>query len=97
MNADILEDKMRHGEISASEYKDMQKIFGDYSKDGAFAAIKRKAGDTSGTGSLGEIIYMIEGLGEIKTSDYVFEKDGVDQATHDYLHTLEAVGVDALP
>lgn len=56
LNADIAEDRMRRGEISASDYKEAQKIFDDLSKSSNFAACRRKPGDSSGLGSLGEII-----------------------------------------
>lgn len=56
LNADIAEDRMRRGEISASDYKEAQKIFDDLSKSSNFAACKRKPGEASGMGSLGDII-----------------------------------------
>lgn len=56
LNADIAEDRMRRGEISAGDYKEAQKIFDDLSKSSNFAACRRKPGEASGLGSLGEII-----------------------------------------
>ena len=64
LNADIAEDKMRRGQISASEYKEAQRIFDDLSKSSNFAACKRKPGEASGMGSLGEIIMRLEVAGE---------------------------------
>lgn len=60
LNADIAEDKMRRGIISASEYKEAQKIFDDLSKSANFAACRRKPGESSGFGSLGETILRLE-------------------------------------
>jgi len=51
LNADIAEDKMRRGQISASEYKEAQRIFDDLSKSSNFAACRRKPGEASGMGS----------------------------------------------
>jgi len=51
---------MRRGEISASEYKEAQRIFDDLSKSSNFAACRRKPGEASGMGSLGEIIMRLE-------------------------------------
>lgn len=51
LNADIAEDRMRRGEISASDYKEAQRIFDDLSKSSNFAACKRKPGEASGMGS----------------------------------------------
>lgn len=55
-NADIAEDKYRRGEITLKEYKDAANLFDNLSKSSEFAACKRKPGETSGMGSLGEII-----------------------------------------
>lgn len=60
LNADIAEDRMRRGEISAGDYKEAQKIFDDLSKSSNFAACRRKPGESSGLGSLGEIILRLE-------------------------------------
>lgn len=64
LNADIAEDRMRRGEISASDYKEAQRIFDDLSKSSNFAACKRKPGEASGMGSLGDIILKLEVNGE---------------------------------
>lgn len=59
-NADIAEDKYRRGEISLKEYRDAANLFDNLSKSSEFAACKRKPGDSTGMGSLGEIILQIE-------------------------------------
>ena len=51
LNADIAEDKFRRGQLSASEYKEAQRIFDDLSKSSNFAACRRKPGEASGMGS----------------------------------------------
>lgn len=70
LNADIAEDRMRRGEGSSSEYKEAQKIFDDLSKSSNFAACRRKPGESSGLGSLGEIILSI-----FKRVNRIDEKD----------------------
>lgn len=94
LNADIAEDKMRRGQISASEYKEAQKIFDDLSKSSNFAACRRKPGDTSGMGSLGEIILKLEVSGELNIEGVTFPPDDVDKIIEDFRHTLKAVGVE---
>lgn len=92
LNADIAEDKMRRGEISASEYKEAQKIFDDLSKSSNFAACKRKPGEASGMGSLGEIIVRLEIDGKLNENGFTFPEDDIDRIIQDFNHTLEAVG-----
>lgn len=94
LNADIAEDRMRRGEISASEYKEAQKIFDDLSKSSNFAACRRKPGETAGLGSLGEIIMRLEIAGELKENGFTFPPDDVDKIILDFRHTLAAVGID---
>ena len=92
LNADIAEDKMRRGQISASEYKEAQKIFDDLSKSSNFAACRRKPGETSGMGSLGEIILRLEINGVLNIEGTKFPEDDVDRIINDFRHTLKAVG-----
>lgn len=94
LNADIAEDRMRRGEISASDYKEAQKIFDDLSKSSNFAACKRKPGEATGLGSLGEIIARIELTGKLNTDGYHWPKDSVDMAIAEYRHSLTAAGVE---
>ena len=63
LNADIAEDKMRRGQGSPDEYQKAQKIFDDLSKSSNFAACRRKPGESTGMGSLGEIILKLETQG----------------------------------
>lgn len=95
-NADIAEDRMRRGEISSSDYKEAQNIFDNLSKSSNFAACKRKPGETSGLGSLGEIITRIEGTGKINTEGFQWPKDSVDMAVEEYRHTLVAAGLEGI-
>ncbi len=95
LNADIAEDRMRRGKISASEYKEAQKIFDDLSKSSNFAACRRKPGDASGMGSLGEIIMRLEVAGFLQTKGVTFPEDDVDKIISDFRHTWEATGMEA--
>ena len=93
-NADIAEDKMRRGQISASEYKEAQRIFDDLSKSSNFAACRRKPGEASGMGSLGEIIMRLEVSGEQQTNGFTFPEDDVDKIINDFRQTLRSVGIE---
>lgn len=94
LNADIAEDRMRRGEISAGEYKDALKIYDDLSKSSNFAACQRKAGDAGGLGTLGEIILRIEMSGELKENGFTFPEDDVDRVLHDFEHTIRSIGAE---
>ena len=94
LNVDIAEDKMRRGQISANEYKEAQKIFDDLSKSSNFAACRRKPGEASGMGSLGEIIMRLEVSGALKENGFTFPEDDVDKIIRDFRHTLRSVGID---
>lgn len=94
LNADIAEDRMRRGEISASDYKEAQKIFDDLSKSSNFAACKRKPGETSGLGSLGEIVQRIESTGKLDTDGFHWPQDSVDLAIAEFRHSLVAIGLE---
>lgn len=92
LNADIAEDKMRRGEISAGEYKEAQKIFDDLSKSSNFAACRRKPGESSGQGSLGEIVLRLEVNGDLNISGVTFPKDDIDLICENLYHTIAAAG-----
>ena len=94
LNADIAEDKMRRGQLSAGEYKEAQRIFDDLSKSSNFAACKRKPGEASGMGSLGEIIMRLEVSGALNTNGFTFPEDDIDKVVRDFCHTLRAVGIE---
>lgn len=94
LNADIAEDKMRRGQVSAGEYKEAQRIFDDLSKSANFAACRRKPGDATGMGSLGEIIMRLEVSGALKENGFTFPEDDVDKIINDFRQTLRSVGID---
>lgn len=94
LNADIAEDRMRRGEISASDYKEAQRIFDDLSKSSNFAACKRKPGEASGMGSLGDIILKLEVNGDLDFNGFTFPEDDVDKIIADFRHTLTAVSAE---
>lgn len=94
LNADIAEDKMRRGQITQKEYSDAVKIYDDLSKSSNFAACRRKPGENTGMGSLGEIILKMEVDGHLDFNPYAFPEDNVDYVIHDYRHTIAAVGMD---
>ena len=94
LNADIAEDRMRRLQGTAAEYKEAQKIFDDYSKSANFAACRRKPGETSGMGSLGEIILRLETQGYLDENPYTFPDDDVDKVIQAYQYTLKSVGMD---
>lgn len=92
LNADIAEDLMRRGKIPASEYKEAQKIFDDLSKSSNFAACRRKPGESSGMGTLGEIIMRLEVSGQLNENGFTFPEDDIDRIINDFRHTLRAIG-----
>lgn len=92
LNADIAEDKFRRGEIPMKEYQDAQKVFDTYSLSSNFAASKRKPGEGSTLGSLGELIYKIEVTGELSKRKVTFEPDDIDRIIADFRHTDVAIG-----
>lgn len=94
LNADIAEDKMRRGQITAKEYKEAQDIFDSLSKSSNFAACRRKPGETTGMGSLGEIILRLETQGYLDENPYTFPDDDVDKVIQAYKYTLQAVGME---
>lgn len=93
LNADIAEDKYRRGEISLKEYKDAANLFDNLSKSSEFAACKRKPGETSGMGSLGEIILQVELSGALCNRKDDFEQDQIDAILNDYYHAFVAAGI----
>ena len=95
-HADHVYDQMRRGNASISEYKEAQKIFDDLSKSANFAACRRKPGETTGMGSLGEIILRIEGTGKLNIQGDIWPQDSVDAAINDYRHTIIAAGRDGV-
>ena len=94
LNADIAEDRMRRGEISASEYKEAQKIFDDLSKSSNFAACRRQPGQASGLGSLGEIIMRLEIDKQLRENGFTFPEDDIDRIVRDFEHTYTACGIE---
>ena len=94
LNADIAEDRMRRGQGTPTEYKEAQKIFDDLSKSSNFAACRRKPGESTGMGSLGEIILRLETQGYLDENPYIFPDDDIDKVIAAYQYTLEAVGME---
>lgn len=93
LNADIAEDKYRRGEISLKEYKDAANLFDNLSKSSEFAACKRKPGETSGMGSLGEIILQVELSGALNERKDEFPPDQIDAILNDFYHAFVAAGI----
>ena len=94
LNADMAEDRMRRGQGTPTEYKEAQKIFDDLSKSSNFAACRRKPGEGSGMGSLGEIILRLETQGYLDENPYTFPDDEVDKVIQAYKYTLQSVGME---
>lgn len=94
LNADIAEDRMRRGQGTPTEYKEAQKIFDDLSKSSNFAACRRKPGESSGMGSLGEIILRLETQGYLDENPYTFPDDDVDKVIQAYQYTLKSIGME---
>lgn len=92
LDVDIIQDKRRRGQASMDELNRAQTMFDKYCQSAAFAACKRQAGQTSGIGTLGEIIVKIESEGLLQTPQVVFPPDDVDKIIADFRHTIEAVG-----
>lgn len=94
LNADIAEDRMRRGQGTPDEYMKAQKIFDDLSKSSNFAACRRKPGESSGMGSLGEIIVRLETQGYLDENPYTFPDDDIDKVIQAYKYTLQSVGME---
>lgn len=94
LNADMAEDRMRRNQGTPTEYKEAQKIFDDLSKSSNFAACRRKPGESTGMGSLGEIILRLETQGYLDQNPYTFPDDEVDQVIKAYQYTLQSVGME---
>jgi len=94
LNADIAEDKYRRGQVPVKEYEDARRVFDELSKSANFAASKRKPGENTGMGSLGEIILKLETDGFLNENPYTFPDDDVDRVVNDYLYTLRSIGAD---
>ena len=94
LNADLAEDRMRRGQGTASDYKEAQKIFDDLSKSSNFAACRRKPGESTGMGSLGEIIVKLETQGYLDENPYTFPDDDIDKIIQAYQYTLKSVGME---
>ena len=93
LDADMAGDKYRMGQISLKEYRDALDAFDSLSKAANFAACRRKPGDSSGLGNLGEIILRVEIAGALNDNPYTFPDDQIDRIIHDFEHTLVAAGV----
>lgn len=85
---------MRQGLASVSDWKEAQSIFDNLSKSANFAACRRRAGDSAGLGSLGQIVARIEQMGELQTPKVKFPPDDIDKILQDFLHVISAVGLD---
>lgn len=92
MNADIAEDKLRRGEITVTEYRDLNKIYDDLAKSSAIAEASRKAGGSTALNSLGNIILGLEINHHLDINPYTFPADDVDKVYNDYAHLVQAVG-----
>jgi hypothetical protein len=85
---------MRRGQGTPDEYMKAQKIFDDLSKSSNFAACRRKPGESTGMGSLGEIILKLETQGYLDENPYTFPDDDIDKVIQAYKYTLESIGMD---
>lgn len=94
LNADIAEDRMRRNGGNPDEYSKAQKIFDDLSKSSNFAACRRKPGESTGMGSLGEIILRLETQGYLDENPYTFPDDDVDKVIQAYQYTLQSIGME---
>lgn len=92
LNADIAEDRLRKGQISVTEYRDIQKVFDDLSKSSALAEGSRKAGTSTALNSLGNIILGLQINHHLDINPYTFPEDDVDKVYNDYAHLATAIG-----
>lgn len=92
LDADHAREAYLAGQITLKDYREVVSIFEDMSKTAAFAASKRKAGDSKGLGRLGEIILRVETAGALTENPYTFSPDPVDVVIADFCHTIRAVG-----
>lgn len=91
-NSDIAYEKYRRGEIPFKEYKEAMELFDSLSKSANFAACRRKPGESTGLGTIGEIFLRVELSGELNTSNYDFPEDQVDAILNDLYHTVRSIG-----
>lgn len=92
MNVDIAEDRLRRGQISVAEYRDITKVFEDLSKSTAVSESSRKAGTSTALNSLGNIILGLQINHHLDINPYTFPEDDVDKVYADYAHLCAAVG-----
>ena len=97
-DSEIDDDKAVHDAkwviIFLSRYKEAQKIFDDLSKSSNFAACRRKPGESTGMGSLGEIIVKLETQGYLDENPYTFPDDDIDKIIQAYQYTLKSIGME---
>lgn len=89
-DADKAGDNYRSGLIAYKEYKDALDTFDSLSKSSNFAACRRKPGESSGLGNLGEIILRLETQGALTENHYEFPDDEIDQIIHAFEHSVAA-------
>lgn len=94
--ASLLVDEMQRrfakNTASSKELNDAINQFDRLSRSANFAECARKAGETTGTGSLGEQILSIEQTGILNTRKVVWPQDHVDELRNDLRHIQVAVG-----
>lgn len=74
------------------EYQAMLKVFDSLNSSAAFSETKRKATDSIGVTTFGEMIQKIENSGHEIVSSVEFPEDDIDKIMRDLQHVLEAVG-----
>lgn len=84
---------MRTNQCSMKEYKESLDLFDNLCKSANFAECKRKPGETTGLGNLGEIVSRIEQMGLLSKPAVTFPKDAIDMILEDLSHVRAAVGM----
>lgn len=90
LDADIAIENYRRGLISSKERNEALDQFDKLSKAANFAACRRKPGDSSGLGALGEITLRLEMQGALTENCYTFPADEITKATEALYHTIKA-------
>lgn len=87
-----LQERFKKGEVKIGEVQDAIRIFDTLNQSSNFSESRRKASDTGGLGSFGELVYKIEQSGKLENRLSNFPPDDVDMLRNDMRHTFVALG-----
>lgn len=93
LNANIKIEENLRGSGSMKDYKEALDTFDNLCKSANFAECRRKPGESTGLGNLGEIVARIEQTGLLQTTKVEFEPDDIDKILDDFQHIISAAGL----